>query len=317
MRTYGAPALVLVVAFAAGVGGACSSPSEGAAGAAGAGSAAWAPPAESEIPADSFGAAIRRGLSLIRFTPESLPRYATSNLRCTSCHQLDGRKPTAAPLVGAYARYPQYLVRTGAVVTIHDRVNYCFTRSVAGQALPSESREMADIVAYLAFLSRGAPPEVRAPGAGALLAMPDTVPGDTARGRALFDTKRCAQCHGSDGAGLLPGVPALWGPRSFAIAASLAREERAASFIYRNMPQDAPGTLSVQEAFDLAAYVTAHERPDSPGKERDFPLGGAPRDVPYATAGHAPYRPPPRLLPRANPAGATVPPPPSVRRADH
>ena len=33
-----------------------------------------------------LGASIRRGLALIEHTPDSLPAYAGSNLRCTSCH---------------------------------------------------------------------------------------------------------------------------------------------------------------------------------------------------------------------------------------
>jgi thiosulfate dehydrogenase len=276
--------------------------------------AEWEPPAESEIPNDSLGAAIRRGLNLIRFTPESLPKYATSNLRCTSCHQMDGRKLEAAPLIGSHARYPRYLPRTGAVVTINDRVNYCFTRSLAGNALPYDSREMADIIAYLAFLSKGAPVGGRTPGANGLIAMKDTLAGDTGRGKALFTAKRCATCHGVDGTPAIPGVPSLWGPASYAIGASMTRLERAASFISHNMPQDAPGTLTAQESFDLAAYVNSHPRPDSPGKENDYPNGGAPRDVPYATKGRQPTSAPVTLLPRANPAGATVPAPPSVIR---
>ncbi len=272
----------------------------------------WAPPAEADIPADSFGASVRRGLALLRFTPESLPTYATSSLRCTSCHQLDGRKMTASPLVNAHARYPRYLARTGAVVTIQDRVNYCFTRSLAGNALPYDSREMADLIAYFAFLSRGAPvggsPAIEA----GLIAMKDTLVGDTARGREVF-TANCTTCHGVTGDGAIPGIPALWGARSYAIGASMAREERAASFIFHNMPQDRPGSLTPQQAFDVAAYINSHERPDSPGKGDDYPGGDAPKDVPYATAGHTPVRAP-RLLPRANPRTATVPAPPSVRR---
>jgi thiosulfate dehydrogenase len=276
--------------------------------------AEWAPPAESEIPNDSLGAAIRRGLALIRFTPESLPRYATSNLRCTSCHQMDGRKASAAPLAASFARYPRFLPRTGAVVTMADRVNYCFTRSLAGNGLPYDSREMADIISYLAFLSKGAPWGASTAPANNLPPMKDTLTGDSDRGKTLFDTKRCAICHGPAGTPNVPGVPSLWGPKSYAIGASMARQERAASFIFHNMPQDAPGTLSAQEAFDLAAYVNSQERPDSPGKESDYPAGGAPSDTPYATKGHQPFRPPARLLPRANPSGATVPPPPSVNR---
>ena len=274
---------------------------------------AWVPPREKDIPADSTGASVRRGLALFRFGPESLPAYATSSLRCTSCHQDDGLKRTSAPLTGSHARFPKYLARSAAVVTLADRVNFCFTRSLAGNALPVGSREMEDILAYLAFISTGVPVGAKIAGTNGLLAMKDTLVGDTARGRALFEAKQCVICHMKDGGGT-GSIPALWGPRSFSIGASMAREERAASFISHNMPQTAPGTLQPQEAFDLAAFVNSHPRPDSPGKEGDWPAGGAPRDTPYATPGHEPHRPPPGLLPRANPAGALVPAPQRAAR---
>lgn len=267
--------------------------------------AAWTPPREADIPGDSMGASIRRGLHLLRFTPESLPRYATSKLRCISCHQDDGLKPSAAPLTGSHARFPKYMPRTGAVISLADRVNYCFTRSLAGNAIPVGSREMTDILAYLYFISRDIPVGARIAGADGLLPMKDTLTGDVARGAALFTTKTCVTCHGPDGEGVGP-LPALWGPKSYSVGASMARIERAASFIRHNMPQSAPGTLTPQEAFDLSAFINSHERTDSPGKEGDWPMGGAPADVPYATRGHAAFRPPP-LLPRANPAGAVVP----------
>ncbi|HVZ47617.1 MAG TPA: c-type cytochrome, partial [Gemmatimonadaceae bacterium] len=146
-----------------------------------------------------------------------------------------------------------------------------------------------------------------------LVGMKDKLDGDSARGHALFGAN-CVRCHGADGAGAILGVPALWGPKSFSIGASMARRERAASFIYHNMPQDSAGKLTPQQAFDIAAYVTLQARPDSPGKEDDFPNGGAPSDQPYATKGHAASNPPARLLPRANPKGALVPAPRSVRK---
>lgn len=275
--------------------------------------AIWQAPPESAIPADSFGAAIRRGLALMRFTPESLPQYARSNLRCTSCHRLDGRDPSSAPFVGVYARYPKYLPRTGAVVTMQDRVNYCLTRSLAGNALPDNSREMGDMLAYFAFISIGLPVGSDVPGGSGLIPVPEKLDGDSARGRAIY-AARCARCHAADGGGgAVAGVPAVWGPRSFSIGASMARRERAASFIFHNMPQDSAGTLTPQQAFDVAAFITLQPRPDLPGKENDFPLGGAPADVPYVTAGHAASNPPARLLPRENHAGALVPAPRSVR----
>jgi len=191
-------------------------------------------------------------------------------------------------------------------------VNYCFTRSLAGNAIPVGSREMTDILAYLAFISKDVPIGTRIAGHDGLISMPDTLVGDIARGEALYTAKTCVTCHGVDGAGNGP-IPALWGAKSYSVGASMARLERAASFIMHNMPQTAPGSLTPQEAFDLSAYINSHPRPDSPGKENDWPMGGAPADVPYATKGHAAFNPPP-LLPRANPRGAAVPNPPVIGR---
>ena len=87
----------------------------------------------------------------------------------------------------------------------------------------------------------------------------------------------------------------------------MSRIERAAAFIYFNMPQTAPGSLTPQEAFDLAAYVNGKPRPDSPAKELDWPVGGNPSDVPYdLRSGHRAFRPPP-LIPRTWPERSVVP----------
>ncbi len=273
--------------------------------------ASWTPLTEKDIPNDSMGASIRRGLMLLRHTPDSLPAYATSNLTCVSCHQNDGLKLTSGPLTGSHARFPKYMPRTGAVITLADRVNYCFTRSLAGNAIPSDSREMEDILAYLAFISQGVPVGTKIEGHDGLVSMKDTLVGDIARGQEVY-TRECAVCHLPDGQGN-KAFPPLWGPKSYSIGASMAREERAASFIWHNMPQTQPGKLTPQEAFDVAAFINSHPRPDSPGKERDWPMGGAPKDVPYNTVGHEAYRQP-TLLPRNNPRGATVPTPQPIGR---
>ncbi|GAC1655499.1 MAG: hypothetical protein NVS4B3_20280 [Gemmatimonadaceae bacterium] len=209
-----------------------------------------------------------------------------------------------------YSRFPKYMDRTGAVIPIEDRVNYCFTRSLAGKKIPTDSREMQDIVAYLAYISTGVPVGRHVIGE-AMPKMPKLT-GDSARGSQLFATT-CVMCHGPDGQGNPPTFPALWGPKSFSIGASMAREERAATFIRHFMPQNNPGSLTDQQAYDVAAYINSHTRPDSPGKEGDWPHGGVPYDVPYNTKGHTAYRPPSgTLFPRANPSASIVAPPTSV-----
>lgn len=293
-RATGVPAATRIVAYGAGALGDALD---------------YTPPPESAIPDDEMGASIRRGLALITHTTDSLPRYAPGNLQCVSCHLDAGRRRDAAPLIGVTARFPKYMDRTGAVIPVEDRVNYCFTRSLAGNRLPNNSREMQDIVAYLAYISTGVPQGAHVLGES-MPKMPKLT-ADTTRGAQLFRIT-CVACHGTDGQGNGTVIPALWGPKSYSIGASMSRTERAASFIFHFMPKSKPGSLSVSQAFDVAAYINAQPRPDSPGKERDWPHGGTPSDVPYATSGHDAFLAPARLFKRANPAGAVVPAPASV-----
>lgn len=303
MRTFPVFLIAVSAALACGTSQAPVTPDTAAARAASRSQAA----SDTVIPDGPLGVSIRRGLALLEHTPDSLPQYAGGNLRCTSCHLDRGMRPNAAPLAGVHARFPKFLDRSSAVVPIEDRVNYCFTRSLAGRALPARSREMIDIMAYLAFISRGAASSGHVKGEG----MPRMVvlPGDSARGGEIF-AANCTRCHGADGAGMAT-VPAVWGPKSFSIGASMARVERAASFVRHNMPFDKPGTLTDQQAFDVATYIDSHARPDSPGKENDWPSGGAPADVPYATKGHVPPKAVP-TLPRRFTDGAIVPVPTSA-----
>jgi thiosulfate dehydrogenase len=253
-------------------------------------------PADSEIPNDEVGMAIRRGLALMTATRDSLPENVGNRLRCVSCHPDEGRRPNAMPLVGVYARFPQYRARTGRVTVIEDRINECFERSMNGRALDPGSRAMRDIVAWMAFLSRGIPVGADVEGQG--LPRLAITRGDTLAGADVFAT-RCTRCHGEDGGGTTLAPP-LWGPESFNIGAGMARVRTAAAFIRYNMPFDQPGTLTDQQAFDVAAYITSRPRPDFAGKELDWPNGDPPPDVAYPTtaarradsaAGRAPARP--------------------------
>jgi thiosulfate dehydrogenase len=191
----------------------------------------------------------------------------------------DGLKPNQMPLIGVYARFPQYRARSATVEIIEDRINDCFERSMNGKALPRDGRAMRDIVAYLAFLSHGIPVGAQVTGQG--VPRLDPVPGDTARGRELFATT-CTICHGADGQGT-NAAPPLWGPHSYNIGAGMARVRTAAAFIHQAMPFDKPGTLTPQQAFDLAAYINSRPRPDFADKAEDWPNGDPPPDVAYPT----------------------------------
>jgi thiosulfate dehydrogenase len=235
-------------------------------------------PADSLIPSGPLGVAIRRGRALLVATAESLPAHVGNRLRCVSCH-LDGGRRASGSWVGVFARYPQYRARSATVETLQYRVNDCFRRSMNGQPLASDGADMRDIVAYLWFLSRDVP--VAPAAASNRLAKWAALTGDTAAGARVYATS-CVKCHGAKGEGT-PVAPPVWGARSYNVGAGMSRVRTAAAFISDNMPFDQPGTLTDQQALDVAAYVNAHARPDFPDKVRDWPNGDAPPDVAYPT----------------------------------
>ncbi|HJR63700.1 MAG TPA: c-type cytochrome [Gemmatimonadaceae bacterium] len=241
--------------------------------------AAFRVPDESEITDTAFLRSVRRGRALMIATKDSLPRYVGNALRCTSCHMSDGLKENAMPFVGVYAQFPQYRSRSGKVIEMEDRINDCFERSMNGRPLPRDGRDMIDMIAYMSFLSYGVPVGARVQGQGIPRLQP--LEGDSARGAQVY-AANCVVCHGANGEGTV-AAPPVWGPQSYNIGAGMARLRTAAAFIKQAMPFDRPGSLTDQQAFDVAAYVNSHSRPDLPGKEKDWPHGDPPPDVAYPT----------------------------------
>jgi len=241
------------------------------------GQVAFRVPDESEIRDSVVLASVRRGKALLVSTRDSLPAHVGNRLQCVYCHPDNGTRRDVMPWVGVYARFPQYRSRVGGIQVIEDRINDCFKRSMNGKPLVPESRDMRDIIAYMAFLSSGYPVFAQVEGQSFPRVPP--LPGDTTRGAATFGAK-CALCHGGDGAGN-DTIPALWGSGSYNIGAGMARVQTAAAFIRVAMPRTAPGTLTDQEAYDLATYINTRPRPDFAGKELDWPKGDPPPDVAY------------------------------------
>ncbi len=233
---------------------------------------------------DAPSAAARRGLDLLTRTPLLLPAYAGKRLSCTNCHLDGGRRAEILPLTAAAKKFPLYRAREGRIVTLEDRGGQCFLRSLNGKIPPHDSAAMRDILAYLDWLSENAPPAERAKKPAA--AAPSTAgPPDAGAGAALY-ASRCVRCHGRDGAGLKDPdpdvqVPPLWGAESFNIGAGMARLHTAERFIRRSMPQGAEGTLTDQQARDVAEFVLRQPRPDFAAKSRDWPKGGKPEDARY------------------------------------
>ncbi len=238
----------------------------------------FAPPSPDTIPGDQRGEQIRLGYRVIVNTQDYAKAYVGNALNCTNCHLDAGLNPNAASFVGLASVYPEYRARRGRVVTLPERINECFERSLNGKALPAESSRLQAVVAYIEWLSLGVPKGAKIPWRG-LPRLAVSRKADSERGRQVF-ASHCAFCHGSDGQGSM-AAPPLWGPKSYNIGAGMARISVAASFIKANMPRGWGWTLSDNEAYDVAAFINSQPRPDLPEKERDWPKGGKPDDAPY------------------------------------
>ncbi len=231
------------------------------------------------IPDGPLGDAIRRGRAILLATKDSLPDHVGNDLRCTSCHLDEGRRRDAMPWTGVAARFPQYRSRSASVDRLEDRINNCFERSLAGTVVAWDDPAMRDMVAYMTHLSTGIRHGDSVPGQG--LQKGSAVPGDSLRGASRYGAE-CARCHGANGEGT-PGFPPLWGDRSYSIGAGMARLRTVAAFMKHNMPFDRPGTLTDQDAQDIATFLTTRPRPDFARKAEDWPNGDAPPDVAYPT----------------------------------
>jgi thiosulfate dehydrogenase len=225
---------------------------------------------------------------------ETKMRFMNSRLACASCHIGVGQEPGNLSLAVAMTKYPRISPRSNGNETIQDRINGCMTRSMNGRALALDSPEMKAMVSYVNFLSEqdaamGAaskkahePPAFKTPNRRA----------DLDSGAHIFE-KRCAACHGKEGAGLAASTnltdgyvfPPLWGDYSFNEGAGLHRVLTAAKFIKAKMPLG-KADLDDNDAFDVAAFINSKPRPAMSGLEKDYPdLKKKPVDTGYGPYG--------------------------------
>jgi thiosulfate dehydrogenase len=232
-----------------------------------------------------------RGMRLHLETRALLPDHVGDNMNCTSCHLNAGTVADGSPFVGVSAFFPSYAPRAGRVITLEDRINGCFLRSMNGKPLDKESADMKAMVAYFDWMTNATKPEDKVPGRGVGKIDPAIKPnGDN--GKVIY-AAQCAVCHGKDGEGLKQAdgrmiYPPLWGDESFNIGAGMARTYTAAAFVKRNMPVGfhekfplGQGGLTDQEAVDVAEFFTHQPRPDFAGKVKDWPTDKKPVDARY------------------------------------
>ncbi len=225
----------------------------------------WTAPDPATIPEGPLGDSIRLGLQIFDDTPKYAAAYVGNKMSCGHCHVNSGTVPFAIPLVGVPGLFPMYRDREKEVVTFEERIQQCFQRSEFGHRVPNNSREMTGLVAYAQWLSKDQITGRPLPGRG-LVRLPGDLTGDVDRGSLIY-AKQCALCHGTDGAGQLPTIPALWGPDAYSDGAGMDIVERMAAFVQHNMPQTNPGSLTPQQASDVATYI--HSKPHAHFEMKD------------------------------------------------
>jgi thiosulfate dehydrogenase len=217
---------------------------------------AWVAPDPATIPAGPLGDSIRLGLHVFNETPKYAERYVGNKMSCTHCHIDGGTVSQGMPMVGLPGIFPMYRDREKTVITFDERIEQCFQRSENGHRVPNDGPEMTGLVAYAQWLSKDQVTGRPFPGRG-LVNLPE-LNGDAAKGSQIY-VQQCAICHGAEGAGKPPAIPALWGPDSYSDGAGMNQIPKMAAFVQHNMPQNQPDSLTPQEAYDVATYI--HSKP--------------------------------------------------------
>lgn len=230
-------------------------------------------PQESDMPTDEFGKMVLLGKQIFVDTQQYAKQYTGNGLNCVNCHLDRGRHNDSAPMGPAYVRYPKYRGKNKEVNTIEQRIQGCFRYSENGTPPPPLSKEMKALVSYFDWLATGAPANTKLKEAGFAKVAKSPKDPDPKNGAQVF-ARDCAICHGATGEGTKVGdryqFPPLWGDQSYNWGAGMHRINTAAEFIHANMPLGRGGSLSVQEAWDVAAYINSQPRPQDPRFQGDL-----------------------------------------------
>jgi thiosulfate dehydrogenase len=274
--------------------------------------APWKGADSSVIPKTEEGKMIAYGRTLIVHTskyygPNGSIAHSSNGMNCQNCHMEAGTRPYGNNLGAVSTTYPRISPRSGNVVTIAGKVNECFIRSMNGQPIDTNSKEMQALVAYIQWLGKDVKKGQELLGSGGIKALHFmSRAADPEKGHVLFD-ELCSRCHGKDGQGQFTTdvlkdptkqqggnatkddvyyYPPLWGSHSYNAVATLYRISKLAGFIQKNMPypMDYRSTvLTEEQAWDIAAYINSQDRPvkdhskdyaaDVSKKPYDFPFG--------------------------------------------
>lgn len=155
--------------------------------------------------------------------------------RCSSCHGEKGQgSDVGPPLIGKSAADIHLMLDTGRMPAAVPYVNEIHKAPQLTEA------QITTVVRYVQSFSKGADS-----------ALPEILPGNIDRGRALF-AENCAHCHGAAGDGASVGfnnvAPSLMRSTVFQVAEAI----RAGPEV---MPRFGPDVLTDRDVSDIARYV--------------------------------------------------------------
>lgn len=224
------------------------------------------------------------------FGPKGIVKPMSNGMNCQNCHLNAGTKPWGNNYSAVLANYPKFRARSGTEENIMKRINDCFQRSLNGDSLELNSREMKAMVSYIQWVGQAVPKQVVPKGSGLAKLKPLDRPADPQKGNIIYQLK-CQTCHGSDGSGLprpdFKGqyYPPLWGDHSYNEAAGLFRLSSFAGYVKANMPFGANfdnPQLTDEEAWDVAAFINSQPRPKHKFLDVDWPVvSKKPYDHPF------------------------------------
>ncbi|MEI8365982.1 MAG: c-type cytochrome [Parachlamydiaceae bacterium] len=201
------------------------------------------------------------GYQIMLDTRDHTPEYAGNSIDCNCCHFNGGNtlggKNRGISLVGVTAMYPKFSKRDNKNITLMDRLDNCYRRSLNGKPLPHDSLEMESLLSYLAWISHEVVNAPMLPWLGLEPIVSTHVPDAKVGDKVYYD--HCALCHGNSGEGHI-GVPPLWGDNSYNDGAGMNMLPMLAPFILLNMPHGQP-ILTPEEALDVAAFLISCPRP--------------------------------------------------------
>lgn len=247
------------------------------------------------LPTTPEGDQIRYGRELVAHTaqylgPQGSVLQISNGMNCQNCHLDAGTKPYGNNYSLVASTYPKFRSRSGTEEGVEKRINDCFKRSLNGEALKPESKEMQAMVAYIKWLGKDVQKEEKVKGSGLIdIELLDRAA--SPEKSKLVYTQKCQVCHGENGQGQLMAdgkeyqYPPLWGEHSYNNGAGLYRVSNFAKYVKANMPlgatYDRP-QLTDEESWDLGAYVNSLPRPDKPkGSTKDWPdISKKPMDHP-------------------------------------